>query len=62
MGLSFKLSAVNEDKKIPREKVIMQIVTGTIVLHDNEYKFKPKNSSEPVVLSERSYSCKGIEQ
>lgn len=60
MGLSFKLSAVNEDKKIPREKVIMQIVIGTIVLHDNQYKFKPKDGSEPVVLSERSYSCKGF--
>ena len=48
MGLSFKLSAVNEEKKIPREKVIMQIVIGTIVLHNNEYKF------------ERSYSCKGF--
>ena len=35
MGLSFKLSAVNEDKKIPREKVILQFVTCTFVLHDN---------------------------
>ena len=35
MGLSFKLLAVNEDKKIPHEKVIMQIVVGTIVLHNN---------------------------
>lgn len=60
MGLSFKLSAVNEEKKIPREKVIMQIVTGTIVLHDNMYKFKPKDSNELIMLSERSYSCKGF--
>lgn len=60
MGLSFKLSAVNEEQKIPREKVIMQIVTGTIVLHDNMYKFKPKDSNELITLSERSYSCKGF--
>lgn len=60
MGLSFKLSAVNEEQKIPREKVIMQIVTGTIVLHDNMYKFKPKDSDEFITLSERSYSCKGF--
>jgi len=60
MGLSFKLSAVNEEKKIPREKVIMQIVIGTIVLYNNEYKFKAKNSNELITLSERSYSCKGF--
>lgn len=60
MGLSFKLSAVNEEKKIPREKVIMQIVVGTIVLHNNEYKFKPKGTDELITLSERSYSCKGF--
>ena len=60
MGLSFKLSAVNEEKKIPREKVIMQIVVGTIVLHNNEYKFNPKGTDELITLSERSYSCKGF--
>lgn len=60
MGLSFELSAVNEEKKIPREKVIMQIVVGTIVLHNNEYKFNPKGTNELITLSERSYSCKGF--
>ena len=59
MGLSFYLSALIEEQIIPMEIVILHSVTGTIVLHDNMYKFKPKDSDELIMLSERSYSCKG---
>ncbi len=38
----------------------MQIVTGTIVLHDNIYKFKPKDSDEFITLSRTFVPCKGF--
>lgn len=58
MSLTFKLSAVFDEERIPREKVVMRITYGNIVRVEDEFMFCYNNTNIP--LSRRSYSCKGF--
>lgn len=59
MSLTFKLSAVFDEERIPREKVVMHITYGEIIRVEDDFMFR-YNNNMAIPLSNRSYSCKGF--
>lgn len=57
--MKFNFTPVSEKKKIPREKVVKQLIEGTIVIRNNEYMFQLKNGTVVLPLTRKSYSCEG---
>lgn len=58
--MKFNFRPVNEKNKIPREKVVKQLIEGTIIIiRDNKYMFQLKDSTLVLPLTRKSYSCEG---
>lgn len=57
--MKFNFTPVSENKKIPREKVVKQLIEGTIIIRNNEYMFQLKNGTVVLPLTRKSYSCEG---